>query len=169
MSNWACNRYKCTCMRRSPTGPFFPTQIGCQPLPVELRRSIRITKASFHLEQNTHSKGIKCKFATNRKAVSWRHILPQHDNKVKDQGLDDSGGGERSLFWIAPVYSTNTIKLQCSILLHPHHSTLAQQIHQTRLNAFSWKWKQKTQRKEAVTVKTEEHNQVIHRENSAIY
>lgn len=116
-----------------------------------------------------YSKGIRCKFPTNRKAVSWRHILPQHDNKVKDQGLEDSGGGERNLFWIAPVYSTNTIKLQCSILLHPHHSTLAQQIHQTRLNAFSWKWKQKTQRKEAVTVKTEEYNQVIHRENSAIY
>lgn len=98
-------------------------------------------KASFNLELNILSKGIKCKFKTNRKAVSWRHILPLHDNEVKDQGLDDSGGGERNHFWIALIYSTNTIKLQCSVLLHPHRSTLAQQIHQNRLNAFSWKWK----------------------------
>lgn len=129
-------------MQRCLTDHFPPMQIKCQPLKVWLKQWMGFIKSSFCLEQNTLSKGRKCKLE-GHKLKTYTSTAQRGEGP----GFGWQWKRRKKSFLDCPVYSTNTIKLQRSILLHPYDSTLAQQIHQNRLNGFSWKWKQKTHEK----------------------
>lgn len=125
MCNWACQTN--TCWVPSPL-------LGCQLLsllrPMRIYKSIFSSAARYPRQRNKMS--VQCK----QEGRKPQHILPLHE--LKDRGLGGRWGGGRNHFWITPPYTANPIQLQRSIL-HPFHATLALQIHQNRLHAFSTK------------------------------